>query len=554
MKEIEIFCLNTSSQHSYPLGTTLMEISEDLGIRLKYKVCGAIVNNKLAEMSFGIVKPKTIEFIDLSHTEGQRMYIRSLLFVLYAAVREVFPDVCLKVQHGITKGYFCELEGLGRAIANSDVDALRVEMQNIVKKDLPFIKKGLPTDEVIQIYQSQGLEDKVKLVEQQGNIYTDTYFLNGHANYYYGHLLPSTGYIGLFDIAPYFDGILLRVPKLGKPYKLYKFYRQNKLFEIYQEHKDWVEILNVPTVGNLNEYTLKEKSGEILKISEALQEKKVAEIANQISVKSEYVKVVLIAGPSASGKTTFAKRLSIQLAVNGLHPHQISLDDYFVDREKTPKDENGEYDFESLEAIDIGHFNQQLKNLFEGKEVELPRFDFGLGKRKPEGKKFRMSGNDILIIEGIHGMNPHLLTLIDKKNTFRIFISALTQISFDEQNHISAADNRLLRRIIRDSKYRGYPAAETIRRWPSVKKGEDKNIFPYQENADVMFNSATIYELAVFKNFAEPLLKAVPENQPEYCEANRLLKFLSYFKPIDDSEIPPTSLLREFLGGSSFAY
>jgi len=554
MKDIDIYCVNTSSQHTYPLGTTLMEIAESLKIDMPYRICGGIVNNKLAEMSFGIVKPKTVEFIDLSHPEGQRMYIRSLLFVLYAAAKKVFPEICMKVQHGISKGYYCEPEGLELPVTKEAITKLKQEMNALVKNDLPFIKKGLPTGEVIKSYKMQGLDDKVKLAEQQGKIYTDTYFLNGFANYYYGHLLPSTGYITLYDILPYFDGILLRVPKLGKPDKLYKIVKQNKLFEIYQEHKDRVEILNVATIGSLNEFTLKGKSGDILKISEALQEKKVAEIANKISEKAEQVKIVLVAGPSASGKTTFSKRLSVQLSVNGLNPIQVSLDDYFVDREHTPRDENGEYDFESLKAIDIPFFNQQLNELFNRKEVNLLAFDFALGKRVYKGKKLQLEKDDILIIEGIHGMNPGLLKHIDESKTFKVFVSALTQISFDEQNHISTADNRLLRRIIRDSKYRGYPASETIRRWPAVKKGEEKNIFPYQENADIMFNSATIYELAVMKKFAEPLLKEVTENQPEYREATRLLKFLSYFKPIDDSEIPPTSLLREFLGGSSFHY
>lgn len=554
MKEIDIFCANTGSGHTYPLGTTLREIAEDLKIELPYQICGAIVNNKLAEMSFGVVKPKTIQFIDLSHPDGHRMYIRSLMFVLFAAIKEVFPQALLHVQHGIAKGYYCELAGIDHMVSESDVKAIKTAMKNFIKKDLPFIKKGIPTEEALEIYKNEGLAEKAGLLAQQGSLYTDVYYMDGFANYYYGHLLPSTGYLTVFDIQPYFDGILLQIPKRTDPSKLYKIVDQPKLFEIYQEHKDWVEILDVATVGSLNNYTLNGKSGDILKISEALQEKKVAEIANKIKEKSGKIKVVLVAGPSASGKTTFCKRLSVQLAVNGLHPYQISMDDYFVDREKTPRDENGDYNFEALGAVDVDYFNQQLRELFEGKEVEIPVFDFTLGQRKPKGKKLQMKRGDILIIEGIHGMNPKLLTKIDLMSTYRIFISALTQISFDEQNHISPADNRLFRRLVRDSKYRGYSAIETIQRWPSVKKGEEKNIFPYQENADVMFNSATIYELAVFKKFAEPLLKAVPENQPEFCEANRLLKFLSYFKQIDDSEIPPTSLLREFLGGSSFVY
>ncbi|HYQ57417.1 MAG TPA: nucleoside kinase, partial [Draconibacterium sp.] len=346
----------------------------------------------------------------------------------------------------------------------------------------------------------------------------------------------------------------LQIPRRKHFNQLRKVEYNDKLFEIFQEQKDWAEILNVSTIANLNKFALEKRSGDIIKISEALHEKKIAEIANQISARGDKTKVVLVAGPSASGKTTFSKRLGVQLAVNGLRPYQISLDDYFVDRELTPKDENGEYDFEALEAIDIDFFNQQLIELFEGKEVRLPKFDFYSGKREPNGGALKLGEGDVLIVEGIHGMNPGLLTDVQKENTFRIFISALTQISVDEQTHISTADNRLLRRMIRDSNYRGYRASDTIKRWPSVRKGEEKNIFPYQENADVMFNSATIYELAVLKKYAEPVLKTVLENQPEYTESTRLLEFLSYFKPISDEEIPPTSLLREFLGGSSFAY
>jgi len=352
----------------------------------------------------------------------------------------------------------------------------------------------------------------------------------------------------------YFDGLLLRVPKQEKFSELQEVLKQNKLFEIYQEHKDWAQILNVSTVGNLNDFVLKNKGGLIIKISEALHEKKIAEIANEIYEKDGEIRVVLVAGPSASGKTTFSKRLSVQLAVNGLQPYQVSLDNYFVDREKTPRDKHGNYDFEALEAIDIEFFNKQLLQLFDGKQVQLPKFDFLRGKRYMNGDNLKLQKGDILIVEGIHGMNPKLLPHIEDKNAYKIFISALTQISFDEHTHISTADNRLLRRIIRDSKYRGYHAAETIKRWPSVRKGEEKNIFPYQENADRMFNSATLYELAVLKKNIEPLLKLVLENQQEYIESTRLLKFLSYFKPIDEDEIPPTSLLREFLGGSSFVY
>ena len=554
MKEIEIFCHNTHSKHMYPLGTSLLEISRDLNIRLENTVCGAIVNNQVRELSFCLVKPKQIEFFDVAHTDGIRMYIRSLIFVMYAAVKEVFPHVSLRVRKGISNGYFCELSGFGREITLPDIELIQQEMQEIIEKNIPFIKKGVPTQDAVDHLMREGLEEKAQLFEQKGHLFTSLYFLNDLGNYFYGHLLPSTGYITNFGLMKFYDGILLQVPDPENFNELQEAPRQKKLFEIYQEHKNWARILDVDTVANLNEFTLKKKGGYIIKISEALHEKKIAEIANKIYEKNGDLHVVLVAGPSASGKTTFSKRLGVQLAVNGLRPYQISLDDYFVDREHTPRDEQGNYDFEALDAIDIDFFNEQLIDLLKGKDVKLPKFDFYRGQRFMNGDHLRLRSGDILIVEGIHGMNPHLLPRIDDKNTFKIFISALTQISIDEQTHISTSDNRLIRRIIRDSKYRGYPAAETIKRWPSVRRGEERNIFPYQENADVMFNSATLYELGVLKKYADPLLKLVLENQPEYMESMRLLKFLSYFKPIDDGEIPPTSLLREFLGGSSFLY
>jgi uridine kinase len=554
MKEIEIYCHNTHSKHTYPLGTSLLEISRDLNIQLENTVCGAIVNNQVRELSFCLVKPKHIEFFDVAHTDGIRMYIRSLIFVMYAAVKEVFPHVSLRVRKGISNGYFCELSGFGREITEPDIQLIQNEMRGIINNDISFIKKGLPTQDAMEHLMKEGLEEKAQLFDQKGHLFSSLYFLNELGNYFYGHLLPSTGYITNFGLMKFFDGILLRVPNPDNFDELQETPKQKKLFEIYQEHKNWARILDVDTVANLNEYTLQKKGGYIIKISEALHEKKIAEIANKIHDRNGDIRVVLVAGPSASGKTTFSKRLSVQLAVNGLRPFQISLDDYFVDREHTPRDEQGNYDFEALDAIDIEFFNEQLLDMLKGKEVQLPKFDFYRGQRFMNGDRLRLRYGDILIVEGIHGMNPHLLPRIEEKNTFKIFISALTQISIDEQTHISTSDNRLIRRIIRDSKYRGYPAAETIKRWPSVRRGEEKNIFPYQENADVMFNSATLYELGVLKKYADPLLKLVLENQREYMESMRLLKFLSYFKPIDDEEIPPTSLLREFLGGSSFLY
>lgn len=554
MNTIDIYCLNNGIKKAYPLGITLAEIRDDLQIKLKNPVLGALVNNRIKELSFVVVKNKKVEFIDYSHPDGMRLYVRSLVFILYAALREVFPQVKLKMMHGISRGYYCELSGLERPITDSDIFAIKTEMRQWIEKDVVFKKIGLPTEEAVEICKNQNLNFKAKLFAQQGSLFTYLYFMDGMANYFYGHLVPSTGYMQVFDLVQYYEGLLLRIPDPQKFSEVQPYSRLDKLFGIFQEHKDWAELLEVPNVANLNEFTLYGMSGEIIKISEALHEKKIAEIANLINDRKGMVKIVLIAGPSASGKTTFSKRLMVQLAVNGMKPTMISLDDYFVDREMTPKDHNGEYDFEAIEAIDVEFFNQQLIQLFNGETIELPKFNFTVGRKFPSGKKLRLGPGSILIVEGIHGMNPDLVPHIEPANTFKIFLSALTQISIDDQNHISTTDNRMIRRMIRDSKYRNYTAQDTIRRWPSVRAGEDKNIFPYQENADVMFNSALIYELAVLKKYAEPLLKTVPESQGEFSESNRLLKFLSYFKDIDDQEIPPTSLIREFLGGSSFTY
>lgn len=554
MSTIDIYCTNTGEKRKYPLGISLNEIKDDFNVDLGNPILGALVNNKVKELSFVFVKNKKVEFIDYSHPDGMRLYVRSLFFVLYAAVREVFPQVKLKMMHGISRGYYCELAGLDRLLTESDVFAIKSEMEQLVHRDIPFEKVGLPTEEAVEICKNENLRFKAKLFEQQGTMFSYIYFMGKLANYFYGHMLPSTGYLKVFDLVAYYDGLLLRIPNPHKFSEVLPYSKNDKLFGIFQEHKDWAEILSVQNVANLNEYNMNRQGGDIIKISEALHEKKIAEIANMIYAKCDKVKIVLIAGPSASGKTTFSKRLMVQLAVNGLKPTTISLDDYFVDREKTPRDEKGEYDFEAIEAIDIEYFNQQLIQLFNGEVVELPKFNFTVGKKFPSGKKLQLGPGSILIVEGIHGMNPNLVPHIAPENTFKIFLSALTQISLDDQNHISTTDNRLIRRMIRDSKYRNYSAQETIKRWPSVRAGEDKNIFPYQENADVMFNSALIYELAVLKKYVEPVLKAVTESQPEFSESIRLLKFLSYFKTIDDAEIPPTSLIREFLGGSSFNY
>ncbi|MDR1861045.1 MAG: nucleoside kinase [Bacteroidales bacterium] len=554
MQTVEIFCENTGAVKQYPLGITLDAVREDMQVQLANPVLGAIVNHKVKELPFAVVKSKHIRFIDYTHPDGQRMYVRSLKFLLYVAVREVLPDVKLLMLNGISHGYYCELHDLGRPLNETDITAITEAMRRLVADNVPFRKKGMLTTDAVAELKKQGLNDKATLFGQQGLLYSYLYYTGDYAGYFYGHLVPSTGYLTNFDLSLYFDGLLLQVPASDNFEHLCEITHLPKLLDVFKEHKKRVELLNVHNLGMLNICVEQGRGGELIKIAEALHEKEIVRIADIVDRRREEMKIILIAGPSSSGKTTFSMRLAVQLAVIGITPHQISLDDYFVDREHTPRDSNGNFDFEVLEAVDVKYFTQQLTLMFHGAEVEIPRFNFLTGKREPSGRKIRMEPGHVLIVEGIHGMNPRLIPGIDERCVLRIFLSALTQISLDDHNYIPTTDNRLLRRIIRDSKYRGYPAAETIRRWPSVRNGEERNIFPYQENADVMFNSALIYELAVLKKYAEPLLKAVPESAEEYCEANRLLKFLSYFRHLSDHEIPPTSLIREFLGGSSFRY
>jgi uridine kinase len=554
LRNIEIKNLNSGESREFPLGTTLAEIVQTMPVACKGPILGAYVNNRVKPLDYEIVKPRQIDFFDYSCQDGQRMYIRTLSFVLYSAVRNLWPEASLKIDHAISKGYYCEIEGMGRAFTDEDLWSVQDEMQSIIDQDIPVERKTVLAETAIKLYEKQGLHSKAELFREYGRLYAPIFLLNGHANFFYGHILTSTGCINNFGIERYYDGLLLRFPIPGDMEELEPAVGQDKLFGIFREHKNWAEILGIKDISHLNKITRSRRYGDIIKISEALHEKKIVEIASKISEKQDGANIILIAGPSSSGKTTFSRRLGIQLAVNGLHTIEISVDDFFKDREHTPLDENGDYDFESLDAIDIPFFNEFLLKLMAGEEVEVPRFDFHLGERELSGKKIKMQKDNILIIEGIHGLNPALTPRIDSKKTFRIFVSALTQISIDEHTYIPTTDNRLLRRIVRDSKYRGYDARTTIQRWPSVRRGEEKHIFTFQENADIMFNSALIYELAVLKKYADPLLKQVKENAPEYSESVRLLIFNSYFDAIPEEEIPPTSVLREFLGGSSFNY
>lgn len=580
--KIRIRCENTNISKEYPRGITLKEIAEDQQIKLQDDILGATVNNRIRELDYELYNPKSIRFIDIHDADGYRMYMRSLIFVLGKAVRDCYPQLALRVEHSLPIGYYCELDGLKhlaggsqdesaanleRTIPLSIVTTLKQRMQEIVRADLPFEHQEIPSQEAVTLFRERNYPAKAMLFETRQQAYSSVYYLDGEPNYFYGGLVPSTGYLKTFDIDRYFQGLIIvwpdHIEELTKNRQLVlkNYIRERseggtKLFRIFQEHKDWLEIMGVPYVGYLNKEVQEQGPGRLIKISEALQEKKIAHIADEIAKRPD-CRLILISGPSSSGKTTFSKRLSIQLQVLGYKTAEISMDDYFVDRDHTPRDENGDYDFESIGAVDIPFFTQQLNELLDvetEQTVEMPVFDFISGSRKWGLKQIRMTPQTVLIVEGIHGLNPQLSAGIDPKYIFKIFVSALTHIAIDTQNPIRSTDNRLIRRIVRDNNFRGNSALDTLRRWESVRRGENKNIFPYQENADIMFNSALLFELCVLKSYAEPLLRDVPEACPEYAAANSLLKFLSFFCHISEKEIPPTSIIREFLGGSSFIY
>ena len=551
-QQIRIRCKNNKKSVNISIGSNLSEIFSQLGLEMEFGPVSAKVNNKVEGMHYRVYKPKDIEFLDMHSASGIRAYTRSLFFVLCKAAHELWKDCKVIIDIPISNGYYVNLQ-LGRTVTPDDVNDLRQRMQQLIDAKLPIHRFESTTEEAIEMFRQEGSMSKVKLLESSGRLYTTYYDLDGYKDYYYGTLLTNTEQIYLFGLEYYFDGILLRLPTAQDPSKLGAFIRQDKMFEIFKEHHRWQDILGLRTVGDLNKAIEGGRANELIQLSEALQEKKIAQIADEIA-KRKTVKMVLIAGPSSSGKTTTCKRLSIQLAVNGIYPVGISLDDYFLDRDKTPRDEDGEYDFEHLHALNIPLLNEQMNALFRGEEIELPRYNFQKGKSEMSGKKLKLKGNEVLILEGIHALNPELTAQIPNEQIFRVYASALTTILLDNHNYIPTTDNRLLRRIIRDHKYRGVNALGSIRRWASVRKGENRWIFPYQENADAIFNSAMLFELAVIKQQAEPLLDQVPENCEEYAEAYRLLKFLRYIKPIPEDQIPPTSLLREFLGGSSFEY
>ena len=553
---LQIYCKNNNSTREFPEGSSLLDIYNGFNLAMPYGPVSAKVNNKVESLDFRVYYNKDIEFLDITSSSGMRTYVRSLFFILVKAVEELYPQGSISLEHPISKGYFCKLH-IDRTIGLDDVQRIKQKMQEIIAADIPYTRTESHTEEVVRLFEKRGMMDKARLLDTYGQLYSYYYQLGDTVDCYYSSLVPSTGYIRLFDIVKYYDGLLLRIPSRENPTKLEEVVKQEKMLEVFQEYHRWNQILGSSTVGDLNVACNEGHATDLINVSEALQEKKIAQIADEITHRDQdgkRVKLVLISGPSSSGKTTFSKRLSIQLMTNGLKPYPISLDDYFVNRNDTPLDENGKHDFESLYAVDLPFFEEQLSTLLNGGEVELPRYNFTTGKREMSGKKLRIDEHMILIIEGIHALNPALTPHIPNENKYKVYVSALTTILLDNHNYIPTTDNRLLRRIIRDYKYRNYSAEETIARWPSVREGEEKWIFPYQENADAMFNSALLFELAVLKDYVEPVLRKVPNRCPEYSEAHRLLRFLNYFVSVQDKELPPTSLLREFLGGSSFQY
>jgi len=553
-KQVTIYCKNTKSYHAYPQGISLIEIYNDLNINLKNQVVAARVNYKVQDLNFVVYKPKDIEFIDLTTSSGMRVYVRTLSMVLSKAVSELYPNAVLRIEHPISKGYYCMIENLQEPLTKEVIIKIKERVDVIVSQKRPIYYEEKRTTEVMKIFSHQKRDEEISLFETLGNPYSRYFRIDDYIDYYTGVLMPSTDYLNVYDFVPYYDGFLMCVPNRANPEMLEDVVLQPKMYDIFNEYLGWNKIMKIRNVSDFNALCKNKSAFDLIKVTEALHEKKVASIADKIAQHGNEIKFVLISGPSSAGKTTFSKRLSVQLTVSKLKPVLISLDNYFVNREETPLDEHGNWDFEHIEAIDTNLLNEHLKRLLAGEIVDIPVFDFTTGKRTYQGRKIQLTDENILLLEGIHALNPTLIKDLPCESVFRIYVSALTTISIDNHNWVPTTDVRLIRRIIRDYRYRNYSAQDTIGRWESVRNGEEKWIFPYQENADVMFNSALLFELAVLKHHAEPILSEVPKYCDEYTEAHRLLKFLHYFVSIPDREIPPTSLLREFVGGSSFRY
>ncbi len=555
--QIQVYCSNVDSYVAVSGGANLLDVYGQLKDRIGFEPISAVVNNKSEALTFPVFSPKTVEFLPVNTPGGNRTYIRSLCMMLYHSVSSLMPGARLRIEHSVAGGYYCTIEcGEERTVDAATVSAIEERMRRLVERDLPFIRCEERTERVVEIFRHQGLMDKVKLLTSLHELYTVYYNLDGLCDSYYGPLAPSTGMLRVFSLVPYNDGMLLLGPDGNDPTRPCKAEPQPKMLQAFKDYVAFNHVVGISNVGELNAAVTEGHTGRVINVSEALHNNRIASIADEITrrFRSGGARVVLIAGPSSSGKTTFSKRLAIQLMTNLIKPQTISLDDYFVDRQHTPKDSTGEYDYESLYALDLQQFNADINALIGGEEVELPYYNFATGAREYRGNRISLSPDTILLIEGIHGLNPELTGHVSDEMKFRIYVSALTTISIDSHNWIPTTDNRLLRRIIRDAKYRGVSPTDTIRRWPSVRRGEERWIFPYQENADVMFNSALLFELGVMKDRADKLLRQVPHDVREYAEASRLRRFLNYFESISEEFVPSTSLLREFLGGSSFKY
>lgn len=553
---LPVICENAGRTIEVAMGTTLLEVERQLRLDGPHPFLAAYVNNRIKELNYRIYKPVTVRFIDITSFEGIRVYQRTISFILQKAVRELFPDRTLYIRHSLgASGFYCEISGFG-PIPAEHLDAIKARMRGIIDRNLPIQGVKMLTDTARKIYEGFGMTDKIALLDSRPRLYSKIYTIDSLPGYFYGALTPSTGYTPQFDLHSYYNGFFIALPLRTDPTRLHQSVHQEKMFDVFHQYQSWVEIMGVPTVGQLNSKVLAGDASELIKIAEAFHENKLAQVAGCVAEanRERGVRLVLISGPSSSGKTTFAKRLGVQLRVLGLNPVLISLDDYFVDREKTPRDENGEYDYEALEAIDLEQFNDHLKRLERGESVDIPRYDFISGTRQWHDNPLQLDERSVLIVEGIHGLNPALTPGVPESRKFKIYVSCFTSVALDNVSRIATSDNRLLRRLTRDYRTRGNDALSTLARWESVRRGEEKHIFPYQENADVMFNSSLFYEISVLRRFAEPILREVPDTAPEYGEAKRMLKFLDNFIPISPEEIPPTSLLREFIGGSSFKY
>ena len=553
---IQIYCLNTKTTKEFQEGSTLLDVLAEFDFDQPYPIVSAKVNNVSQGLKFRVYNSRDVEFLDIRHDTARHVYFRSLCFLLYKAAQDLFPGSRLNMEHPISKGFYCRIRKTdGQSLDSNDIAALRVRMRAIVADDIQFHRHEARIDDAIRMFNGLGQEDKVKLLETSGEAYTDYYTLDDTTDYYYGRLVPSTGYLSIWDIEAYRDGILMRIPDRKHPGRLAETHDQPKTFEVFSESLKWNEIMGLSTVGDVNHACQNGMARELVQVAEALQEKKIVQIAEEIDRRyhSETpVRLVLITGPSSSGKTTFCSRVSIQLKACGLKPVSFSTDDYFVNRVDSPKLPDGTYDFDNFETVDHVALERDLIALLKGEEIEVPEYNFVTGMREYNGKKLQLKQGSVLLLEGIHALNPMLTDQIPESTKFRIFISTLTSTALDDHNMIPTDDNRLLRRIVRDYNKGAFTARQTISQWPSVCEAEEKWINPYQENADVMFNSAYLLEFAVMRNHAERILATVPHNCPEYTEAHRLLRFLHYFTPVPDSEIPATSMLRQFIGGSSF--